>query len=207
VRALFLCDLTGHMAEPWLAAGYECWCVDLQHPPHPQYTGGLIRIGADVRRWQPDNGAWDFVAAFPPCTNLAVSGARWFRSKGLRGLIDALEVVEACRVICEGAGAPWMLENPVSTLSTYWRKPDYSFHPWQYAGLEPADHYTKKTCLWTGGGFVMPAPCPLDTAGPPDDRIHKAAPGPGRANFRSATPRGFARAVFAANHRDAERAA
>ena len=93
---------------------------------------------------------------------------------------------------------PYYIENPVSTISTYWRKPDYSYHPWQYSGLEPADCYTKKTCLWTGGGYNHPAPnCDPDCK--PDDRIHKAEPGPERANFRSATPAGFARAVFAAN--------
>ena len=203
---LSLCDFTGAMVEPWIAAGYEAWCVDLQHTADREIPGARLVVD-DVRTWTPPRRQWAAVFAFPPCTNLAVSGARWFQSKGLRGLIDALEVVEACRAICEGSGAPWMLENPVSTLSTYWRKPDHTFHPWQYAGLEPGDHYTKKTCLWTGGGFVMPEPCPLDTGDAPDDRIHKAAPGPERANFRSATPRGFARAVFKANHRSGERAA
>jgi hypothetical protein len=138
------------------------------------------------------------VFGFPPCTDVAVSGARWFKEKGLDGLIDALGILNACKKFCETSDAPWMIENPVSMFSTYWREPDYTFHPADYTGFELGDNYTKKTCLWTGNGFVMPDPC-MATALAPDDRIHKAPPGPDRANFRSATPMGFARAVFLAN--------
>jgi hypothetical protein len=91
-----------------------------------------------------------------------------------------------------------MIENPVSTISTYWRKPDHTFHPWQYSGLNADDCYTKKTCLWTGKGFVMPEPDHTEDV-TPDDRIHKAAPGPERASFRSRTPQGFSMAVAASN--------
>ncbi|WP_206062539.1 hypothetical protein [Kushneria phosphatilytica] len=143
-----------------------------------------------------------FVAAFPPCTDLAVSGARWFSHKAENDpafQFRAMQVVWQCHVIAEMLGAPWFIENPVSRISTFWRKPDHSFHPWHYAGLEPEDNYTKKTCLWTGGGFSMPDRVTLESNEAPDDRIHKAAPGPERANLRSATPRGFARAVFNAN--------
>lgn len=186
---LSLFDLTGNMVRPWAEAGYETLCIDIQ------------RDGTDILRWIPPRREYRIVFAFPPCTNLSVSGARWFRDKGLAGLASAIELVERARDICEWSGAPWMLENPVSTLSSYWRKPDHAFHPWQFAGLDPGDLYTKKTCLWTGGGFVMPEPRPLHGAGAPDDRIHKAPPSEGRANFRSATPMGFARAVFLANER------
>lgn len=103
-------------------------------------------------------------------------------------------------------GAPYMIENPVSTISTYWRKPDYTFHPYQYTGYCAADNYTKKTCLWTGNGFVMPVPA-MANLGPPDDRIHKASGNPQRAMFRAATPAGFAQAVFEANAGLAIRAA
>lgn len=200
---LSLCDRTGNMVAPWIEAGYEAITVDLQESP----TANPRRhhFVADVTRWRYplSFGQPAIVFAFPPCTHLAVSGARWFKDKGLRALIDALSIVEACRDLCESTGSPWMLENPVSTIASYWRKPDYTFHPYDFTSFELADHYTKKTCLWTGGGFVMPRPAPAEIARGPDDRIHKAPPGDERADFRSATPMGFARAVFFANHKKA----
>jgi hypothetical protein len=103
--------------------------------------------------------------------------------------------------ICETIGAPYMIENPVSMISTYWRKPDFTFHPYHFAGHCEDDYYTKKTCLWTGNGFVMPE-WTYDPIRRADDRIHKAPPSAERKNFRSATPMGFARAVFEANKRE-----
>ncbi len=195
---LSLCDRTGNMVQPWIEAGYEAITVDMQESP----TANPRRhhFVADVTKWRYPLrfGQPAIVFAFPPCTHLAVSGARWFQSKGMGALIEALAIVDACRDLCESSGAPYMIENPVSTLATYWRKPDHSFHPWEFTGFELADNYTKKTCLWTGGGFVMPEPRPASNE-KPDDRIHKAPPSDERADFRSATPMGFARAVFLAN--------
>lgn len=199
---LSLCDYTGTFARPWADAGHTVYCVDWQHPVGEERDGNIVRVGADLNRWQPPLGEpVAFVAAFPPCTDLAVSGARWFKDKGLQALVDALQLVERCRAIAEASGAPWFLENPVSTISSYWRKPDHIFDPYEYGGYRGGqdDGYTKRTCLWSGGGFVMPAPRPIDLDPESHDRIHKAAPGPERANFRSATPAGFARAVFEAN--------
>lgn len=150
---LSLCDRTGRMVRPWLAAGYRAVTVDLQ--PAPAEEPGRVHLVMDVRDYRLPSEPPLFVAAFPPCTHLASSGARWWKEKGLRALIEALEVVEACRVLCEESGAPWMLENPVGRLASSWRPPDHSFHPVHYAGYAPdpeADGYTKKTCLWTGGG-------------------------------------------------------
>jgi hypothetical protein len=194
---LSLCDLTTNMVQPWLEAGYECWCVDMQHETGVSKNGNLVRVGADILTWLPPRRDYAIVFTFPPCTNFAVSGARWFQEKGLGGLAQAVSLVERCRDICEWSGAPWMLENPVGTLSTYWRKPDHSFHPCDYGQFELGDAYTKKTCLWTGGGFVMPERCPIE---PTDgSRMHLMPPSKDRANLRSATPMGFARAVFHAN--------
>jgi hypothetical protein len=205
--ALFLFSKTDSMARPWADAGVLCYCVDIQHPKGETREGNIVRVGADIHRWQPPLGREiAFVAAFPPCTDLAVSGARWFRGKGLYSLADSIALFARAADICEASGAPYLIENPVSTISTYWRKADHSFHPWQFADREPADNYTKQTLLWTGGGFVMPQGL-AQPISDPDDRIHKAAPGPERANFRSATPAGFARAVFEANHPQLRRAA
>ena len=202
-----LFDVTGKMVQPWLDAGYECWIVDLQHPTAYESggitsDGRLQKVHADLTRpWLPpvDRDRIAFVAAFPPCDHLAVSGARWFRGKGLRRLAVSVEMFATAAEFCEWAGAPYMIENPVSNIASHWRKSDYTFSPHQFTGYEPADNYTKKTCLWTGGGFVMPAPLVVEGLGAPDDRIHKCPPGPERHNIRSATPLGFARAVFEAN--------
>jgi hypothetical protein len=202
---LCLYDLTGNMARPWIEAGYTAVLVDIQHPHGVTQDGPVIRIGADIRSgWLPPREMIDriaFVAAFPPCDHLSVSGARWFKGKGLRKLALSIELFATAAELCEWLEAPYVIENPVSTISTYWRKPDATFHPHHFTLLDPDDNYTKQTCLWTGGGFVMPETCRDFTLGSPDDRIHKAHPGAGRANARSATPSGFARAVFAANGR------
>lgn len=200
-----LCDRTGNMIRPWLERGHRCVTIDLQPAPwsHPLRT----HIQADVTALRSLSGA-RMVFAFPPCTHLASSGARWFRDKGLGSLIEALQIVEACRKLCESTGAPYAIENPVGTLATYWREPDYTFHPVHYSGWSPepeADEYTKKTCLWTGGGFVMPDRKPgVPTLG---SLMHRLPPSEDRADLRSATPLGFAYAVAEANRHAIERIA
>lgn len=196
---LSLCDRTGVMVQPWLEAGYRCMIVDTQHPKGETVEGRLTKVGADISTWLPPRTTYAAAFAFPPCTHLAKSGARWFKDKGLAALIEGLELVEASRRICEWTGAPWLLENPSGTLSTYWRKPDHSFDPHHYGGYLPdgGDAYTKLTCLWVGGGFVMPERRPVE---PVDgSKMHLIPPSPERADLRSVTPEGFARAVFAAN--------
>lgn len=82
--AIFLCDLTGHAAEPWADAGYECWCVDIQHSIRRERVEGRIHfVWGDARTWAPP-AELDirFVAGFPFCTHDAVSGARDFATKG-----------------------------------------------------------------------------------------------------------------------------
>jgi hypothetical protein len=184
-----MADYTGNMVAPWVEAGYECWIVDLQHEPGVNRDGLLVRVGIDVLDWLPPMLPWSACFAFPPCTDLAVSGARWFQGKGLKRLAKAIEVFGRCVEICEWTGAPWFVENPVSVISTHFRKPDFTFDPCDYG-----DPYTKKTCLWTGGGFTMPPKTPvIPTDG---SKMHLIPPGPDRANLRSETPPGFAKAVF-----------
>ncbi len=189
---LSLCDRTGNMVRPWARAGYECWCVDVQHEGDA-VIDGIRFIRADVLRFLPPKNL-RAVFAFSPCTDLAVSGARWFKEKGLHGLAGALDLVSRCVAICEWSDAPWLLENPVGTLSTYWRKPDYTFQPWNYGDLE-----SKKTCLWTGGGFVMPEFANVTKPDGVKESTWKMSPGPMRADKRSETFMGFAEAVFRAN--------
>jgi len=197
---LSLFDYSGNMVQPWAEAGYRCICVDWKHRNSDRNLHENVEVvGADIQDYLPPNTEYAMVFAFPPCTNLAVSGARWFQQKGLTGLADAIELVERARKIAEWADAPWMIENPVSTLSTYWREPDYTFHPYEYDGYaDEDDAYSKKTCLWTSDDFVMPG---TDAAEEYDDRIHKMAPSDDRAEKRSMTPQGFANAVFQENCR------
>lgn len=197
---LSLCDRTGTMARPWADAGVLCYCVDIQHEPGETRDGNIVWVGADLTTWLPPREPIVFVAGFPPCTHLAVSGARWFRDKGLGALAEGLGLVAKAAEVGEWSGAPWFVENPISTISTYWRKPDHLFDPFEYGGYQggDGDGYTKRTCLWTGGGFVMPEKRPVQLA-MDHDRIHKAAPSPERGDLRSQTPAGFARAVFEAN--------
>ena len=195
-------DLTTTLVQPWAEAGYLCYCVDLQHPPGETREGNIIRVGIDVREWLPPYGPVAFAAFFPPCTDTAISGRAHFRRKGLSSVIKALQLFEWSARLAAWCQCPYFIENPVSTVSTYWRPPDFRFDPCDYAGYLSADSqlseaYTKRTCLWTGGGFQLPEPkAVVPILG---SKMHNLPDSKGRANLRSATPAGFARAVFEAN--------
>lgn len=235
-----LCDYTGKMVLPWLNAGIDAVIVDPQHPSNSseRLTSGatLTRLSAvidshEVYAFMRKNiGRIAFVAGFPPCTDLAVSGSRWFESKADEDpafQFKAMQVVWQCYDMARFIGCRYLIENPVSQISTYWRKPDHTFDPYEFTWYVATDNYTKHTCLWTGQGFQMPWPAILPEVREvirlvveeygrmipkkkvrktmpgyefyPDNRIHSAAPGPERANIRSATPEGFARAIYDAN--------
>lgn len=207
-----LCDLTGNMVRPWVDAGFDALLVDPQHGTTSTETlpngATITRFAGTVEDAMPmiaaliAAGVVAAVFGFPPCTDMAVSGARWFEAKRAADKMfqaKAVMVAEQCRTIGRLSGAPWLVENPVSVLSSAFGKPQHTFHPADYTAYEAGDNYTKKTCLWVGGGLVMPQPAKDNTLGPADNRIHMASPGPERANFRSATPMGFARALFHAN--------
>lgn len=189
-------DVTTVMAQPWARAGYRCYCIDVQHPAGETSdpdNANIIRVGEDINYWLPPaDGEIVFAAFFPPCTHLAVSGARWFRDKGLGRLHDAIGLFKRSSDIAQLLRCPYLIENPVSTISSYWRKPDHIFDPCDYG-----DPYLKKTCLWTGGNFVMPGKRRVyPTEG---QKLYWLPPSPERSRLRSVTPEGFARAVFEAN--------
>lgn len=206
-------DYTGNMVLPWAENGYLCVCVDLKHPcgwsrgPHENiwfFGGDALRMDPPKRivtariTYAPE---YHFASFFPPCTDVAVSGARYFKDKGLGRLIESLKLFKRSVDIAEELGCPYIIENPVSTVSTYWRKPDYMFHPHEYAGHldNPKDEArTKKTCLWVGNGFVMPEHKGVDPE--PGSWVLKFSPSDDRAALRSVTPLGFARAVYEANN-------
>lgn len=225
-----LCDESGVMAGPWLRAGYNAILVDPQHERPFSYTrhdagGWLWKVGDVIAsetamyylRTAIDHGV-ALVAGFPPCTDVAVSGARYWEAKRLKDpqyQAKAALIAEQCRMVGMLSGAPWFFENPVSAFSSIFGKANHVFNPCEYGGYLPdetahpiypgiipaRDAYMKKTCLWTGGGFVMPAPRPV-----PGVPFHEAFSLGGKSErtkrIRSTTPRGFAEAVFLANHRE-----
>lgn len=201
--AVFLCDESGVMAAPWAEAGIECYCVDIAHSiRNPRREGNIHFVWGDARTWRPPHGSRViFGAAFPVCTNVAVSGARDFATKGGAFLRDAIDLFDSCRNALAWSGAPYCVENPVGVLSSipHIGKPNHYFDPCDFGGYPGGadDAYTKKTCLWTGNGFVMPQKRRIE----PSDgsRMHLMAPSDDRQRQRSQTPRGFASAVFQAN--------
>ena len=211
--AVSLFDFTGVMLEPWLEAGYECHIFDIQHKAGSfQRADGMWLHGYDLTSHPIQllelirEDVIDFVSAFPPCNHVSISGARWFKGKGLRALQQSVSFFATSAEFCELSEAKYCIENPMTTMSTYWREPDHKYHPCHYSGyVDGAEFYTKETWLWTGGGFVMP---PKSMEGdlfdePDKTYIHHQSPGEERANIRSATPKGFARAVYEANKRSA----
>lgn len=226
-KAIFLYDYTGLMAQPWLDAGYECWLFDGQHETGMHRNGNLVKVGMWFDASCIDEHAKyiysvvgdnvSMVFGFPECTHLAVSGAAHFARKLADNpsiQIDAAKLAMLVEKVGEECGSPWAAENPVSVLSTLWRKPNFIFHPWEFGGylpendihpiypdyIRPRDAYPKKTCIWCGGGFVEPVRIPVSVEPGYSDQ-HKKLGGKSlkTKNIRSATPRGFAKAVFLAN--------
>ncbi len=193
-----LCDRTGNMVQPWAEAGFECWCIDIQHSVRkPRIDGNITYHWGDVRTWSPPEGVRARIAilfAFPPCTHVAVSGARDFRNKGTGLLRDSLELSSACESAARWSGAPYMIENPVGKFSDHMGPPDFIFQPWEYG-----DSYRKRTWLWTGGGFRIPEKTVHKEPEKLEHLIWKMSPDPERGDKRSVTPMGFAREVFKAN--------
>ena len=239
-----LFDLTGEAVKPWAKAGYDCYIFDAQHPDGITFSakglacygsrenaGSLLinTVGGDASTWAEPIArimeVYDvqMIYGFPPCTDLAISGAGWFKAKAEANpnyLAEAMALVYLVRDIGEQYNVPYMIENPVSVISTQYRKPDYMFNPCDYGQYLPEDDtspypdiipardaYTKKTCLWTGNGFVMPEARGVepekfqDRNGLNYSGAHWKLGGKSlrTKNIRSATPRGFAKAVFLAN--------
>jgi len=228
---LSLYDFTGEALKPWAEAGYHCYAFDIQHPEIGKRdcfdSGGYIEyIQMDL--WNIDNitriQTWFdqenvvFGMAFPVCTDLAVSGAAHFKAKAERDPYfqdRAAQYAIDCAHLLMDFGCPYFIENPVSRLATLWRKPDYSFHPYEYGNYihdDEAEHprwpdyiaakdaYPKKTCLWTGNGFTMPWTDPVKPEeGHSRQHLKLGGKSMKTKNIRSATPRGFARAVYEFN--------
>jgi len=226
--AIFVYDRTGIMAQPWLDKGYRCVLIDGQHEEgiHPDPDNPmLIRWGLWIDAWNESTMVLinnieqnfsdiKFIFGFPECRHLAVSGASHMKRK-LDIDIDIQNKALANALLVKNIGSyfdcPWAFENPVSVISTMYRKPNFYFHPYEYGGwieeedaahpcypdyIAPRDAYPKKTGIWCGNGFKKPSPLPV-TPEAGHSRQHKKLGGKSlkTKNIRSATPRGFALAV------------
>lgn len=211
-------DGSGIMGLPWAEAGHTVYCFNADEADHGEYEikmrhSNIIYVNKFIT---PDSDFSDYptpdiIFAFPSCTELAGSGEKHKRSlMTIRGAVATAKVAERLGNVF---GCPWMVENPVGKLSTYWRKPDYYFNPFEYGGylsgdeesfhprMPARDGYTKKTCLWVGGGFIMPEKKPVPYISKFWGWAYLGGKSAKTKQLRSLTPRGFARAVFEANNK------
>ena len=176
MRVLVACEFSGIVRKAFRARGHDAVSCDLMdsetHGPH--YRGDVMDI---------INDGWDLMIAHPPCTHLAVSGARWFRDKK-----DEQDVaLEFVRKLMDARIERICIENPISIISSRIRKPDQIIQPWQFGHGE-----TKATCLWLKG---LPKLVPTKIVDGRENRIHRMPPGVDRWKERSRTFSGIALAM------------
>ena len=177
MKVLVACEFSGVVRDAFSAKGHYAMSCDLLPSERPgQHYAGDVR---DILY----SKAWDLMIAHPPCTHLAVSGARWFYLK--RAEQD--EALDFVRMLMDAPIDRICVENPVSVISTRIRKPDQIIQPWMFGHGE-----TKTTCLWLKG---LPALIPTDVVSGRDDRIHRMPPGKNRWRERSRTYQGIANAM------------
>jgi hypothetical protein len=178
VRALVGCEFSGVVRRALRVHGVNAWSCDLL----PAEDGGEHIQGdvLEVMEW-----GWDLGIFHPPCTHLAVSGARWFKEKQQ----ERAEALEFVRALLD-APIPYIaLENPISIISSRIRKPDQIIQPWQFGHGEK-----KATCLWLKN---LPKLEPTQIVDGRVARVHREPPGPDRWKNRSRTYQGIADAMAA----------
>lgn len=176
MRVLVACEFSGTVRDAFSARGHYAVSCDLL----PSEKPGEHYIG-DVRDLICQQ--WDLMIAHPPCTHLAVSGARWWKDK-------EREQREALDFVGDLMSAPirrFCIENPISKISSAIRKPDQIIQPWQFGHGE-----TKATCLWLK---ELPLLKPTNVVDGREARIHRMPPGPDRWKKRSRTFQGIANAM------------
>lgn len=177
LKVLVGCEFSGVVREAFRKLGHNAWSCDLL----PSEDNSLYHFQCDIRKViSPD---WDLCIFHPPCTHLAVSGARWFKDKQQEQQ-EALEFVKKLlNVKCPHIA----LENPVSIISSHIRKPDQYIQPWQFGHGE-----TKKTGLWLKN---LPKLTPTNIVEGREPVVWRASPGPDRWKLRSRTYQGIADAM------------
>jgi len=188
VRVLVACEYSGTVRDAFAARGHDAWSCDLLPTERPgnHYQGDVFDI--------IDN-SWDLMIAHPPCTHLAVSGARWFKDKQ----VEQVEALDFVRRLLDAPIPRIALENPVSIISSRIRKPDQVIQPWQF-GHEA----TKTTCLWLKGlpwlqwtNVVGKGRRHVTKSGRSLPEWYNLPPSPDRWKLRSATFAGIAAAMAA----------
>lgn len=188
MRILVACEFSGVVRDAFRARGHEAYSCDLL-PSESEVDGLALHFQRDVREIITSERCayhqWDLLIAHPPCTDLAVSGARYFPAKRADGRQQrALDFV---RELLAAPVARIALENPVSVISTAIRKPDQIIQPWQFGHGE-----VKATCLWLKN---LPPLIPTNIVEGRTARVHRASPGPDRWKERSRTLQGIADAM------------
>ncbi len=178
-KILAACEESQAVTKEFRKLGHEAFSCDIlpESGGHPEW-----HIQGDVLPLLSEE--WDLVIAFPPCTHLAVSGARWFAEKQADGrqqlAIDLF--MQFTRLSCK-----WAIENPIGIMSTKFRKPDQIIQPWQYGTGE-----TKATCLWLNN---LPELTPTNIVNGREQKVWKMPPSPERSKLRSKTFPGIAKAM------------
>ena len=175
MKVLVACEYSGRVRDAFIKLGHDAISCDLlpTDAPGPHYQGDVFDI---------INDGFDLMIAHPPCTHLAVSGARHFAEKRADGRQQ-----EAIAFFIKLKDAPIKkkaIENPVCIMSSIWRKPDQIIQPWMFGHGE-----TKATCLWLEGLEKL---TPTNIVEGREDRIHKMPPSPDRWKLRSTTYQGIA---------------
>jgi hypothetical protein len=176
MRVLVACEYSGTVRDAFRERGHDAMSCDLlpTDVPGPHYQGDVRDVLGD---------GWDLMIAHPPCTHLAVSGARWFHLKQ-REQAEALDFV---RLLMAAPISRIAIENPVSVISSRICKPDQVIQPWQFGHGE-----TKATCLWLKG---LPKLKPTNIVDGREARIHRLPPSQDRWKIRSTTYSGIAAAM------------
>lgn len=180
MRVLVACEFSGVVREAFRKLGHDAWSCDLL----PAEDGSGYHHRGDVLWWiYQSPQEWDLMIAHPPCTHLAISGARWFKNKQ-----QAQDVALAfVQHLMAAPISKVAIENPIGIISTRIRKPDQIIQPWQFGHGE-----TKATCLWLKN---LPLLKPTDIVEGRIARVHKMPPGPDRWKERSRTYEGIADAM------------
>jgi len=181
VKILVACEYSGRVRDSFRARGHDAISCDLlpSEAPGPHYQGDVRDLLVDQK--------FDLMICHPPCTHLAVSGARHFARKVASG--EQQEALAFVQMLLDAPVPRIALENPVSIISSRIRKPDQIIQPWMFGHGE-----TKATCLWLKG---LPNLTPTNIVDGREAKVHRMPPGPNRWKDRSRTYQGVADAMAA----------